>query len=244
MPYISFFSTIITLTFAGAVFGRYLEKQRTHLLFWTIGLLFYGLGTLSEIVMAYAFDATVLRMWYFSGAMMTAAWLGQGTISLLVRKGNIASTLSTILLLFSLFALELVRAAPITEAALAYEVAVPISAQYEEIMVRNGVMVVLTILLNVYGTIGLVGGAAYSAVIFWRKRVLANRMWGNVLLATGAFMPALGGTFIRLGLPDWLYISELVGAGIMFAGYLQAIKPAPKKSARRNTQTSAVASAD
>jgi hypothetical protein len=75
-----------------------------------------------------------------------------------------------------------------------------------------------------------VGGAIYSAYIFWRKHVLFNRMVGNVLIAIGAIMPAIGGSFIRLGLPDFLYLSELLGVIFMYIGFIQATLPVPVKS--------------
>jgi hypothetical protein len=83
-------------------------------------------------------------------------------------------------------------------------------------------MTVLTIFLNTYGAIALIGGALYSAFIFWRKRVLYDRMIGNLLIAAGALMPTLGGTFIRAGLSDWLYLSEFLGIILMYAGFVKA----------------------
>jgi hypothetical protein len=58
---------------------------------------------------------------------------------------------------------------------------------------------------------------------------LSNRMYGNILIAAGALSPALGGSFIRLGLSDWLYLSELIGAALMFAGFIVATSEAPAK---------------
>jgi hypothetical protein len=92
-------------------------------------------------------------------------------------------------------------------------------------IIRPGIMVFLTIILNIYGTITLVGGAIYSAWIFWRKRVLVHRMYGNILIAAGALMPAMGGTFLKAGLNDWLYVSELIGAILMYLGFLRATTP-------------------
>ena len=48
----------------------------------------------------------------------------------------------------------------------------------------------LTPIFNLYGTVTLVGGALYSAWIFWRKRVLLHRTIGNILIAVGALLPA------------------------------------------------------
>jgi hypothetical protein len=162
--------------------------------------------------------------------MLTAAWLGQGTINLLVRRRGIATTLNIILTVVSLLAIVLVLFAPITPAAAGYNTTVPLSSQYKDIMTRSGMIILLTILLNTYGTITLVGGAIYSAYIFWRKRVLFNRMVGNILIAIGALMPAIGGSFVGMGLPDFLFLSEFLGAILMYIGFIQATATVPVKN--------------
>jgi hypothetical protein len=222
MHYLPILSTIITFFFAVAVFSRFRVRHGAHLLLWSIGLVLYGIGTLTEVIMLFSFNAIALKVWYLSGAMLTAAWLGQGTINLLVRRRGIAPTLNIILLIVSLLAMVLVLAAPITPAAANYNNAQPLSAQYQDILTRSGIVVLLTILLNTYGTLTLVGGAIYSAFIFWRKKVLFNRMVGNILIAVGAILPAMGGSFIKMGLPDFLYLSEFLGAILMYVGFLQA----------------------
>jgi hypothetical protein len=222
MHYISILSTIVTFIFAAAVFNRYRYKKGAHLMLWGIGLVFYGAGTLTEVWMTLSFNAWILKLWYLTGAMLTAAWLGQGTLSLLVRRRGLAATLTVVLATVSLISAVLVLIAPITPAAATYNIAQPVSAQYKEILIRSGMITFLTILLNIYGTLTLVGGAIYSAFLFWRKKVLANRMLGNLLIAAGALMPAMAGTFVKAGLVDFLYVSEFLGVVIMYAGFLQA----------------------
>jgi hypothetical protein len=204
------------------VFNRYRYKKGNHLLFWGIGLILYGLGTLTEVVLGFTFNSLALKLWYLCGAMLTAAFLGQGTIFLLVRRRGVAASLAGVLVVVALIALGLMLVAPLTAQAAAYNPAEPVSAQYKEILTRNGGIILLTILLNIYGTITLVGGAIYSAYLFWRKKVLANRMLGNILIAAGALMPASAGTFIRAGLVDWLYVSEFIGVVLMYIGFTQA----------------------
>jgi hypothetical protein len=82
---------------------------------------------------------------------------------------------------------------------------------------------VLTGLMNVYGTITLVGGALYSAWIFWRKRILPYCVQSNVLIALGALLPAIGGSLLRLGTARGalFYILELSGVIIIFIGFLR-----------------------
>jgi hypothetical protein len=222
MHYLPFLSTLVTFAFAAAVFRRYLLKHGLHLLVWSIGLLFFGIGTLSEVILGFTFSTLMLKLWYLSGAMLTAAWLGQGTIHLLVRKRGIAWTLTGVLTAVSLLAAALVLLAPLTPVAAAYNVTLAISSQYKDILTRSGLTIALTILLNIYGTLTLVGGAIYSAFIFWRKHVLLNRMIGNVLIAIGALAPAMAGSFVKMGLVDALYLSELIGVVLMYIGFIQA----------------------
>jgi len=94
-------------------------------------------------------------------------------------------------------------------------------------IVTSGVRL-LTPFFNSYGTLTLVGGAIYSAYIFWRKRVLLHRTIGNVLIAAGAMMPAIGGGFSRFGISGILYVLELLGAVLMFIGFLRATTPMKK----------------
>jgi len=237
MHYLPILSTIITFAFAIAVFNRFRVRHGAHLLLWSIGLVLYGIGTLTEVVMLFTFSASALKLWYLSGAMLTAAWLGQGTINLLVRRRGIAPTLNIILVIISVLAVALVFLAPITSASASYNPAQPLSTQYKDILTRSGIVVLLTILLNTYGTFTLVGGAIYSAYIFWRKKVLFNRMVGNILIALGAILPALGGSFIKMGLPDFLYLSEFLGAILMYIGFLQATVAVPVKATSTVTIT-------
>src|SRR4030065_1800659 len=230
MHYLPILSTIITFLFAAAVFNRFRVRHGSHLLLWSIGLVLYGIGTLTEVVMLFTFNAFALKLWYLCGAMLTAAWLGQGTINLLVRRRGIAPTLNIVLIIVSLLAVVLVLMAPITSAASSYNPTLPLSTQYKDILTRSGIVVLLTILLNIYGTLTLVRGAIFSAYVFWRKRILFNRMVGNILIAIGAIMPAIGGSFIQMGLPDFLYVSEFLGAILMYIGFLQATVVVPVKS--------------
>jgi hypothetical protein len=239
MNIIPVITTLVTFIFAVSVFRRYRSRRGMHLLLWSIGLLFYGLGTLSEVILSVTFNPFVLKLWYLTGAMLTAAWLGQGTVHLLIRRRGVAIKLTYALAIVSLLAAIMVFIAPVvTGASAAYDTSQPASSQYGEILTRSGITLLLTILLNIYGTITLIGGAIYSAYLFWRKKVLAYRLYGNILIAAGALSPAMGGTFIRLGLPDWLYISELVGAILMYAGFLLATSEQPAKTPAAKPVTS------
>lgn len=225
--FIPAFSTLVTLVSAIFVFRRYWLRRGTHLLLWGIGLSLYTLGTFSEAMLSMAWYPVFLRLWYWSGAIVVAAWLGQGTVHLLVRKKPWPQITLTLLTIGSVASLIWVFATPLDGSQ--FELGKSLSEQYKLIMPKGGVRL-MSPFFNIYGTITLVGGAAYSAWLFWRKGVLKNRMWGNVLIALGGISPALGGSFARLGLATFLYLSELVGGLLIFAGFLVATahRPAAK----------------
>ena len=186
-------------------------------------MVFYGIGGFSEGYFgAWGWNPFVFRLWYLFGAILVAAWLGQGTVYLLVNK-KWANLLMVILLAGSIFGAVRVFGAELDPEMMTTSVHTG-SEMSGHAIVSDGVRS-LTPFFNIYGTLALVGGAAYSAFIFWRKRVLLHRTIGNVLIAVGAILPAFGGTFSRMGIPGALYISELLGAIILFIGFLRAITP-------------------
>jgi hypothetical protein len=67
-------TTVIALLFARVVFERYRERGGTHLLWWSIGILLYGVGTLTEsLVTLFGWHAVVFKAWYISGALLGGA---------------------------------------------------------------------------------------------------------------------------------------------------------------------------
>lgn len=223
------FSTIIAFSFAFFVLRRWWQRRpANHLLLWGIGLILYGLGTFSEFYSTQAWSPTIFRLWYLCGAILTAAWLGQGTVYLLVRRPYVAHVLMAILLLGSLSAIYMLWTTPLLGAD-TFTASKTLSDQYRQIFPEKARVRLLTPFFNTYGVITLVGGAIYSAFLFWRKRVLPNRVLGNTFIALGALSPAIGGTLARLGTTGFLYGSELIGAIVMFVGFQLAVSKKPER---------------
>ncbi len=222
--YLPFISSIVSFAFAYFVLARYFKKGRgNHLLLWGIGMIFYGIGGFCEgFYGAFGWNPLVFRLWYLFGAILVAAWLGQGTVFLLAKK-NWARTLMILLLIGSLYGAYRVFTAELDPGLLTSSLHTG-SELSGHAIVTPGVRG-LTPIFNIYGTLTLVGGAIYSAWIFFRKRVLLHRTIGNILIATGALAPAFGGAFSRMGVPAALYIGELVGAVLMFIGFWRATTP-------------------
>lgn len=219
LPYLT---SLIVLVFAVLVFRRYVSSRGTHLLIWGLGLVMYGIASFcAAYYTALGWNSLIYRLWYLCGAILSAAWLGQGTVHLLARR-RWAHALMVILGLGSLYGLIRVFGAQLDPSLLT-------GGELSSDAITSGGVRILTPFFNIYGTVTLVGGAAYSAWIFWRKRVLPHRVIGNVLIAVGAMAPALGGSLSRLGLGSYLYVSELIGAVLMFIGFIRATSPMKEK---------------
>lgn len=236
---LAFFLSVLTTgiigVFAAIVLRQWWSKRRPHLLAWGIGLFLYFVGTLAQVVLALTWSPLFFALWYWCGALMVAPWLGQGTIYLLVRRGSIARNVQMALILvgimtlpWTLFLTKFNEKAwyPGADVTTIYkdQVAPDGTVLYEGIMAGSsrGTVRFFSPIMNVWGTVALVGGAIYSSYIFRRKQIMRNRVIGNWLIAAGGLLPALGGALIRLGDPSWQYIGTLLGAVLIFAGYWQA----------------------
>ena len=224
---IPFASALISFVFAFFVLKRYFERKRAHLLLWGIGTIFYGIGGFCEFYYgAFGWNEIIYRMWYLFGAILVAAWLGQGTVYLLANR-KWANALMALLGAASLYALFKILTAQLDPSLMIGEGHTGAELSGHAI-VTDGVRV-LTPFFNIYGTATLVGGAGYSAWIFWRKRILLHRTIGNILIATGALLPAFGGLFSRLQFAGALYLGEFFGVILLFLGFQRAVIPIEEK---------------
>ncbi|MGW8319298.1 MAG: hypothetical protein ACWGPS_08635 [Candidatus Promineifilaceae bacterium] len=239
---IPFISTLVMFVFTAYVLQRYFVRRRLSFLFWGIGLAMFGLGSFSEAYLALSWNRWIFFTWYLFGAVLTAAWIGQGTVYLLARKRR-AHILTVVLIAASLVAAWLLlRIMPDLDTS-QFSTSVPISEQYRDIMpsvAEGGYVRLTTPFFNIYGLITLVGGALWSTYLFWRKRILPNRVIGNVLIAAGALAIASASTLTRLGYGSVLYLGELLAAVLMFSGFLMAA--APRTSAEAPESSPATAS--
>ena len=218
-----FLSGLVSFGFAIVILRRYWQRKGLHLLLWGIGMVFYGIGGFCEgYYGAFGWNPLVFRMWYLFGAILVAAWLGQGTVYLLAKK-SWAHGMMIILILGSIYGAFKVIGAELDPTLMTASLHTG-SEMSGHAIVTPGVRS-LTPFFNLFGTVALVGGAAYSAWIFFKKRVLLHRSIGNILIAVGAMLPAFGGTFSRMGFSGALYVTEFLGAILIFIGFVRATTP-------------------
>jgi hypothetical protein len=73
-------------------------------------------------------------------------------------------------------------------------------------------------LLNLYGFVFLFGGAVYSAIRYFAVEKGRARFLG-ILIAIGALLPGIGGSFTRFGYVEVLYVTGLIGLSFIYLGY-------------------------
>ncbi|MBA2688591.1 MAG: hypothetical protein H0U64_10855 [Gemmatimonadaceae bacterium] len=212
VSYIPIVTTIVALAFAVRLFVRYREKRGMHHLWWALGMLTYGAGTITEaLTTLIGWHEPIFRAWYITGALLGGAPLAQGTVYLMLsRKKANALTLAvgflvvvaSVSVLLSPINYSLVQPHRLTGFVLGWQ------------WVR-----MFSPFINLYAVIFLIGGAIISAVRYSKKSETYHRYVGNVLIAIGAILPGIGGTFTRFGMTEVLYVTELLGLLFIYAGF-------------------------
>jgi hypothetical protein len=76
----------------------------------------------------------------------------------------------------------------------------------------------LTPFINLYAVFFLIGGAIVSAWRHYYDRGHSYRAAGNALIALGALMPGIGGSFAKAGMVEVLYVAECAGLIVIWIG--------------------------
>lgn len=224
--YLPIATSFFSLWFSYVLFRRYRERGGLHLFWWGLGALMYGVGTVTEsLTTLFGWNEPVFRAWYISGALLGGAPLAQGTVYLLLKKKT-AHRLTAVLLTVVTVAATFVLLTPID-----YSVVEPhrlTGAVMEWSRVR-----LFSPFINLYAATFLIGGAILSAVRYRRIEGMENRVIGNVLIAVGALLPGIGGTFTRFGHVEVLYVTELIGILLIYAGFRFNVSTGPSPLGQR-----------
>jgi hypothetical protein len=73
----------LSVLFLGVLLRRFAHRRAAHLLVWSLGLLWYAISAACEALGgSQGWTAGLYRVWYISGAIGVAAYLGAGTVYL------------------------------------------------------------------------------------------------------------------------------------------------------------------
>jgi len=226
--YIPILTTIISFSFTSVLYKHWRYKpEAKYLMWWTIGACCFGIGTLTESINALAgWSVLNMKAWYISGALLGAFPLAQGTVYLLLKKKT-ADILTWFFIVYIAVASIAIIFAPVD-----MSIVDPTRLTGKVMMWAWARM--FSILPNTYALIFLVGGAAWSAIQYARKKGSGNRVLGNWLIAIGGLLPGIGGSFTRLGYVEVLFVTEFIGILLIWAGY-RAISPPPSSTPQAAT---------
>ena len=203
-------TTLVSSAFAVAVALQYARKRRPSQLAWAIGLLLFAVAAFMG-VLARGGGATDVeyRLFYLFGAITNVAWLALGTVFIVApRFGRAALAL---VLVLSVVAAYAVFASPVNIA-----VAVDTGKGFPD----GSLPRILAAIGSGVGSLVLIGGALWSAWVFFRRRNQGRRALANAVIAIGVFIVAAGGTVAFTGASGILELTNLVGVSVMFVGFL------------------------
>jgi hypothetical protein len=104
-------TSLLAFVFALMLFDQWRERRRGFQLVWAFGMVWFALGSGAEALAAFGgWSEPLYRVWYLTGAVWTAGWLGLGTAFLLGHT-RFGYTYAVLLLFSGLIAL-MIRNSP------------------------------------------------------------------------------------------------------------------------------------
>ncbi len=206
-------TTMLSVAFFIILYKRWEEKGRpSYLLWWTLGVLCYGLGTLTEsIVGIFGWSEPVFKAWYILGALLGGFPLAQGSVYL-IFSNKTATVMMVCVVTIIIVTSVLVILSPVD-----YSLVEPTRLTGKVLEWKK--VRLITPFVNIYAFVFLVGGASYSAYRYSKDKIYKNRFWGNMLIALGGLLPGIGGSFTKFGYTEVLYVTELMGIILIYYGY-------------------------
>lgn len=226
IEYIPILTTLFSIFFTIEIYNHYKARKTKYLLWWTIGVMTFGLGTLAESIHAlFGWNAINLRYWYIVGALLGGFPLAQGSVYLLMKKG-FANITTAIFVTLIVVASVCVVLTPIS-----------LPAEFDGRLTGSVFswqwVRMFSPFINLYAFIFLVGGAIYSAIRYYKLGQKEAPFKGNIFIAIGGLLPGIGGTFTRYGYVEALFITELIGLLCIYWGYRIIKMDRRKKKAER-----------
>lgn len=206
-------TTILSAVFSIVLIrAAMIRKSGPHLWWWAAGVICYGLGTIIESsITLYGNTVLLTKLWYIFGALLGGYPLAQGAVWLHLKpkKALVTNWLTIPLIVIGSI---LVVMSPANLAVL--EATRPTSA-----VIAWRWIGLFPMVINTYALIFLVGGAVFSSIHFAKTKTHPERILGNVLIAIGGLLPGVGGAYAKFGHTEVLYVMELIGLILIWAGY-------------------------
>lgn len=223
-------NVLVVAVFTGTILRQYLRRRRESQLYWALALLMAFGATLAYILMVVSAPTSQMGIFYFRlyytlGAALTPAWLGLGSLALVLGKRFVRTCC------FLLCGASLLAVVTISEAQINLPVLAKVAGTPGTGVLEPGSWLITLIILNTLGVVVLVGVALYSGwQLLRRKSSVAgfhpgNLLWANVLILAGALFNGAAGTLARFfGLASSFWLVMALGWIIFYLGVLLTSK--------------------
>jgi len=197
---IAFAAALLALRLAGLLVARYRDRRQQEFLAWGAGLAAYAVAA-AAIAWGEAagWDGRAFRVYYATGALLTAPLLGAGSLLLVGR-----SRAAPVALVYAGLAVGIALAVPVHGTFAPH--GIPAAQDHLDFLPAR----LLAIIANVLGTLAVVVVALRS----FRRRPLANGLIiaGIAAAAAGSGLSGLGAAGSAVGIA--------VGAALLYAGFV------------------------
>jgi hypothetical protein len=212
-------TAIIGTIFTALLVRQYVARRGPHQLAWAIGFLIYAAAAFMESYSEYAgsWNHTVYRIYIVMAASLVG-FLGLGVLFLILKK----PLWGQVFLAYLLAATAVFLAGTFTCNLVDENLVAGITVGGKGLGAAGTFPRIMSLFLNIPGTVFLLGGALYSIVRFLPKRQYRYRVWANVLIAAGTVVIAAAGSRARTGQTIGLYPAEMMGAALLLWGFLKA----------------------
>jgi hypothetical protein len=217
-------AAIVALLFALILAASWRRRPAGQKALWAAGFALFGLAAVCEAAaQRVGWNPGLFRAYYLTGGVLTVAYLGAGSAWLLLPKRR-REIMVGALALATVAAAATILLAPVDATA----VALTPTGRPPGNGVLGGHAFLWAVALNTLGAVFLIGGPLYSIV---RRRNVRASAW----VAAGALIVGLATGLSRAGDYSFVYLGELVGIALMFAGFRLIEKPERASAPRAAT---------
>ncbi|HEY1047165.1 MAG TPA: hypothetical protein VGF79_12040 [Bacteroidia bacterium] len=205
-------TTILAAIFAFEISALYRKWKTKYLLWWTIGIINFGIGTLSESInIFYGWSELNLKFWYITGAVLGGFTIAQGT-AYFVLPNKLADRFTLFWVIYIGVAMTCIILSPAAPSEDSKGVLTGADFQWEWVRYFSP-------FINAYAFVFSFGGGVYSANKYFQQITKESRFIGCIYISVGSLAPSIGGIYTKMGYIDILFITELVGLGLIYKGF-------------------------
>ncbi|MGE5139844.1 MAG: hypothetical protein ACM3JD_10300 [Rudaea sp.] len=221
---ISAADVLLGVIFAVLVLKQYGQRKKMHQLMWGIAIVLWVIGVAAELLATLnGWSDLSYRAYYASGALLIPAWLGMGTLYLVLKR-SWADRILVVLAVLSVLGIVLILVWPIDPAALRTSGAGEVPLKVFPFLPIQ----LILIILNTFGAIAFVGGALWSVFRFLQMRSMAERAVATGLIAIGGLIAAGAHSLGVVSGIELFRVSELLALVFIFVGFVLSGRPATR----------------